>query len=526
MTSKPTILVAGDRNIRDILAKRLPARICNIVDAGTFVAALSEAADASVVIVDGQMPGYQELCGHLRGDPVTADIPLLFLSHTGKEDPGVRVEERVQFRDPDQLEQALRRFCPELALSAGAAPAQDVPEPEPALSNGDVPEAADEFDDRSSTAMFRRPKTRPGTALEWPPPPPERKANQALVDHARDYAGYFNSLIEALENPASLSDAEKVRLAQVSDLTLEDAEAIIALVQTAMNEALRDKNLDLMRVLSTAKNKLYEKRQRLRSLVSDSGLFSKDPKPQNRVTGPQKKVNITESGWEMESDEEPDAREEEPASGQSPLPSRPEDEVSQPSIAKSALTMAAEAKELERRKTRSQTRRHARQQAQQAGKPPPDSKSPRRSPSRSRRGSKGPSYTWVWIPVTGLLVLGAALTIFYSMGKRNQGPTTSNPDNTPPTMNWVLLEQGPAGVVARPSAEDAEGHRITYSITWYKGGVAVEGERTARFKPTNYKPGDVVFVEVTPSDLYDEGRTMRSREVVIKEDFGKGRPAP
>ena len=525
MTSKPTILIAGDRNIRDILAKRLPSRICNIVDAGTFVAALSEAADASVVVVDGEMPGYQELCGHLRGDPVTADIPLLFLSHTGKEDPGVRVDETVPFRDPAMQERALRKHCPELALSSGPAPGQDVPEPEPALPNSDVPDAADEFDDKSSTAMFRRPATEPGTALEWPPPPPERKPKQELVDYAREYAGYFNSLIEALEKPDKLSDAEKVRLAQVSDLTLADAEALIASVQTAMNEALRETNLDLMRVLSTGKNKLYEKRQKLRSLVSDSGLFSRDQKPERRVTGPTEKIDIPETGWDMDSDEDQPAGKGAPGSGSQPIPA-PEEEVSQPAVGKSALTMAAEARDLERRKTARQTRIEARKKAPDA-KVKQRQRRPSKKPERGGRtvGRGSPSYTWVWIPVTGLIVLMATLTIVYSMGKREPDNSGGNPDNTPPAMKWVLLEQGPAGVIARPSAEDADGHRITYSVTWYKGNAVVEGERTARLKPTNYKPGDVVFVEVTPSDMYDKGRAMRSRELVIKEDFGNGRPA-
>jgi len=512
VTNKPTILIAGDRNIRDILAKRLPSRVCNIVDAGTFVAALSEAADSNLVVVDGEMPGYQELCTHLRGDPITAEIPLLFLSHTGKENPGVRVDETVPFRDPAALERALRKHCPELALSSGAAPSQDVLAPEEALGDGDVPEAANEFDDRSSTAMFRRPATEPGTALEWPPPPPARKINQELVEFAKEYAGYFNSLIEALEDPDKLSDAEKVRLAQVSDLTLDDAEALIASVQTCMNEALRDKNLDQMRVLSTAKNKLYEKRQRLRTLVTEQGLPSADKDPASQVTGPLARVDVEESGWDPDEESvESEASPSTEGSNTYDLPAASEEEIS-----KSALTLAGEAKDAERK----QTRRMARQPAKKKD-PTATFKRPDISPGRPKK----PSYKWVSVPVTGLLVLAAALTIFYSMGKRETGGKTTKPDNTAPEMQWVILEQAPAGVVARPSAKDAENHRITYEITWFKNSAEVPGERTARLKPKNYKPGDVIFVEVTPADMYDKGKAMRSRELVIKEDFNKSRPS-
>ena len=515
VTNKPTILIAGDRNISDILSKRLPARICNIVNAGTFVAALSEAADSSLVVVDGEMPGYQELCGHLRGDPITAEIPLIFLSHTGKENPGVHLDQTVPFRDPGALERALRKHCPELALSPGAAPAQDVLAPEEAL--GDVPEAANEFDDRSSTAMFRRPATEPGTALEWPPPPPTRKINQELVEHAKEYAGYFNSLIEALEKPDNLSDAEKVRLAQVSDLTLDDAEALIASVQTAMNEALRDKNLDQMRILSTAKNKLYEKRQRLRALVAEQGLPSVDKPPASKMTGPMARVEVPEDGWDIDSVEGEEPVESGPSSSYTgPVPTG-EEEASQPGIGKSALTMAAEARDAERKKTR----RMARQSAKKKD-PTGTFKRPDISPGRPTK----PSYKWVSVPIAGMLVLLATITIIHSMGKRQTGATTTtHPENTAPVMEWVILEQGPAGVVARPAAKDAEEHRISYEIRWFKNNAEIEGEHTARLKPKNYSPGDTVFVEVIPADMYDKGKAMRSRELTIQQDFGKGRPS-
>ncbi len=514
MTSKLTILIAGDRNIKDILAQRLPSRTCEIVCAGTFVAALSDAAEASAVVVDGQMPGYQELCAHLKGDPVTTDIPLIFLVHTGKEDPGVSVEASVPFRDPAALERALRQHCAPLALASGSAPEVDIPEPEP--MEDDAPEAEEIFDERESTAMFRRPATEPGLALEWPPPPPERSPDQDMAAYARAYAGYFNSLIEAHQDLSRLSDVERLRLDQVSRLTLDDAESLIASVQAAMNEALREKDLQAMRVLSTAKNRLYEKRQLLRSMISDASTpgVPAEPGPSSQAAA------IPEEGWDMD-----EPSEQAPVAIPSDGPVVDVPDASEPPVQKSALTLAAEAKDLERRKTKRLARQSARQRRQTGAQKAPPRKKAESSTSRGPRPGK-PGYGWVWIPVAALLVLIASLTIYYSIGKREGEQDDKKTDNMPPAMKWVVIEQTPAGVVARPSAQDQENDRVTYSITWFNNGNPVEGERTARLKPQKYRPGEVIHVEVIPSDMHGQGRAMRSRELTIKEDFGGRRRAP
>ena len=473
------------------------------------MAALSEAADATAVVVDGEMPGYQELCAHLKADPITASIPLIFLVHTGKEDPGVKVDAKVAFHDPAALERALRQFCPSLALSSGPTPEMDVLAPEP--MDDDMPEAEDLFNVKEDTALFRRPTTEPGTALEWPPPPPEQGPGQDMVAYAKSYAGYFNSLIEAREQPDILSEAECIRLDQMAELAVDDAETLISKVQTAMNDALREKDLDKMRVLSTTKNRLYEKRQRLRTIMSEEGAAK--PASPARAGRPQSAGEILEDGWDMDSGEDQPAvpRSLSDSGGyQVTIP----DESAVPQQ-KSALTMAAEAKDLERRKTARQKRLTKKVQVQ---------KSPAYAAAAARRKNQG--YQWVWIPVAGLMVLVATLTIIYSIGKREPDQKVKVNNNSAPVMKWVLLEQAPAGVVARPQAEDKEKDRVTFSITWYINGKEAMGQHTARLKPKHYQSGDVIFVEVTSADMHAQGRAMRSRELTIKEDFGRRRPAP
>ena len=88
-------------------------------------------------------------------------------------------------------------------------------------------------------------------------------------------------------------------------------------------------------------------------------------------------------------------------------------------------------------------------------------------------------------------------------------------------MKWVILEQSPSGVVVRPQAVDKEGDKIAFAVTWYKNGKVVEGQRTARLRPTIYRVNDAIFVDVVPSDLYGQGKPMRSRELIIKAEKTK-----
>lgn len=490
---KPTIIIASDKALEEALAKRLPPQVCRLVHADTTMAVLGAAGQVAAVVVDSALPGAIEICHHLRSDPLTAHVVLIFLARKASDDPGVVVEARIPREDLTALDAALRRYIPAIALS-GQGPSGDSLDPEPMA--GEPTEEEGVFGDEVRTAIFRRPETEPGTALEWPPPPPNRKPGQEMVEYIQEYAGYFNSLLEAVEQPERLSAAERLRLAKVAHLTLDDAEVLLGAIQTAINEALMDKDLVRMRVLSAGKNSLYEKRTKLRNLAQNSDILKNIDRPEPPP---------------LEGTDEEERPKPEPGVREAPVPGgfAPSGPGPAANRAKSELTLAAEAKEAERRAAHVQRRKDA----VAAGKPMP--RAPEPASGQARIQTK-PSYAWIWVPVAGLTVLVATLTIIYSLS-RNRTPTGPKKNgNQPPAMKWVILEQTPAGIVARPQATDKEDDRVAFTIVWYKNGRPVVGEYTARLKPSIYRTGDNIFAEVTPSDIHGQGRTMRSRDLSVK----------
>ena len=504
--------------------------------------AMEKAPGVTAVVVDIALFGAKDLCIRLRSDPLTSQIPLVFVVNSSNDAVGVPVDASVPMSNLEVLDQTLRLYCPSLNLP-------DSPDPAPAMQAEPLQEieTTEVFDDGCKTVVFRRPEAEPGEAMEWPPSPPQIEHEQDMVDFTQNYAGYLNSLMEALEDPSQLSPAEIKRLHEVCKTSMDDVEVLLGAIQTSINEALMAKDLVRMRVLSSAKNIIYEKRQTIRTLMSRKGGRSAGPRatspmglmadvppapapapprpssPPVRVTGPM--AALPSAG-----DEPPSAPAPEPSrdNGVS-RPRRPTREFGQSNgdgellsltpadagtterATKSELTLAAEAREVERKKERIAARKSRRQKAV----PAPKKKAAVYGSAAKRPGAK-PGYGWVWACVIALLVLVAGFYAYYQM--KNRGPAAAKKKvvNAVPVMKWVMLEQSTAGITARIDAEDKENDQIAFSIRWFVNDKEVPGQTTVRLRPDKYQPGGVVFIEVTPTDLYGRGEPMRSRAFSVR----------
>ena len=81
----PTILVADDdEDILVLVRHRLERRGYAVIDAhdGTEALALAIERRPDAAILDGLMPGLtgEEVCERMRGNPATADIPVILLT--------------------------------------------------------------------------------------------------------------------------------------------------------------------------------------------------------------------------------------------------------------------------------------------------------------------------------------------------------------------------------------------------------------------------------------------------------------
>ena len=539
VTEKPTILVAGGEQIKSHLEGQFPPPMCTLATAENMAIAMERAPGVTAVVVGIELFGAKDLCIRLRSDPLTSQIPLVFVVNNANDAVGVPVDASVLSTNLDALVQTLQLYCPSLNLPDSSAP-------KPALVAEPIieQETTDFFDDGSKTVVFRRPEAQPGEALEWPPPPPQFDSSQDMVDFTQNYAGYMNSLMEALEDPSSLSPAEVVNLHKASKLTMDDVEVLLGAVQTSINEALMGKDLVRMRVLSSAKNSIYEKRQAIRTLMSKKkGTGSGQPRI--RATAPMSL--LAEQGPapapipRPAPVSKPDADalagapqhtgpavdpvvaraasapgEAEPAESRKPteqMVSPPGDgemialstNGSDSHNTKSKLTLAAEAKEKERRR-----------QLVAARKSRKHKQVPKPAVYGSAAKNTKPGYTWVWICVTALLVLVSGFYVYYHFKHAPKQAVRKKIKNSVPLMKWVILDQSTAGVMARIKAEDKEKDQISYAIRWFVNNKEVPGQRTTRLRPDRYKPNDMVYAEVIPTDLYGKGLPMRSREIGIR----------
>ena len=496
--------------------------------------AMERAPGVSAAVVDIALFGAKDLCIRPRADPLTAQIPLVFVVNHSNDAVGVPVDAAVPLDTMDVLDQTLRLYCPSLARVEQLEPAA-------ALSAAPVPAEDDEvFDDSSKTVVFRRPMAQPGEALEWPPLPPSIEPNQDMVDYTQSYAGYMNSLMEALNEPSKLSNAELKRLQEVSKATMDDVEVLLGAVQTSINEALMDKDLVRMRVLSTAKNTIYDKRQTIRGMLGKAGtakmptveMTAPDPEPPTRretqpppaaaePKAPRPKRNTLEFGSKEvppvpPGPPAPPAEEGPGDTADEMLSLMPDSNSSTPgAITKSELTLAAEAKVAERKATRRAEVVAARKAAKKGRKPASKPGGKKAVYGSAAKGGK-PGYGWVWIPIAALLVLVSGFYLVVHFRNMPDKSVVKKVKNDAPEMEWVILDQSTAGVQARVSAKDKEKNSISYSIRWFVNNQQVKGQHTTRLQPTHFRTGDIVYVEVTPTDMYNSGLPMRSRELQTK----------
>jgi hypothetical protein len=455
----PTILIAGGSSLYVQLLDPFPPTVSSIVYAETAAEALDEAASASVVVVDSALKGGGvDLCRRLRTDAVTSRIPLVLRVANESDAIQALTDARVKTSDFHGLVKTIRRLCPELSSAPGAGH----PEPEGA------PEAR--FNDEVKTIIYRRPEGE--TGRDWPPPPPQQRPDQDLVEFTQDYAGYMNSLIEALEAPARLSGPEVIRLGEMSTLLVQRADTSMSTMQSGINEALMAKDLARMRVLSAAKNSLYEKLQRIRGLI---GKLEARPAGEPAALKPGN------------------------------APQQKKSELTRAAEAKHAADLAAQkAAQKERRKEEAKGRPQV------------------VVPGASRRESTVPS--WVWLAGA---VIAIAIAVFVIV-RQLRTPDVQRPtdQSNPPTMVMVALAQTEAGVLAQPKATDKKNDRVSFAVRWFVNGVPIEGERTLRLPPSRYQSGDRVQAEITPSDSTSAGQPMRSEELLAKTIVPAARPAP
>lgn len=181
--------------------------------------------------------------------------------------------------------------------------------------------------------------------------------------------------------------------------------------------------------------------------------------------------------------------------------------------AKSQLTKAAEQKQRQRARERAEETRVVGQRQRR----------PTGSVSGSARKQQGISISAGMLAgAVALLVLGAAA--FMLLRDHHDEPPPANTSNLPPTMKFVTIQQTPAGIIARPQAEDREGDRIVYAISWYVNKTLIRDARTARLKPESYRESNTIQVEVVPSDAFGQGKPMRSQPLTVTDTTSK-RPA-
>ena len=540
MSEKPIILVAGGEQVRAHLAVQFPPTVCDFETADNMAIAMEKAPSSTAVVVDIALFGAKDLCIRLRSDPLTSQIPLVFVVNSSNDAVGVPVDASVPMTNLEVLDQTLRLYCPSLNVP-------DSPDPAPAVRADPLQETetTDFFDDGCKTVVFRRPEAQPGDALQWPPPPPHIEHDQDMVDFTQNYSGYMNSLMEALEDPSKLSPAEIKKLHEVSKTTMDDVEVLLGAIQTSINEALMGKDLVRMRVLSSAKNVIYEKRQTIRTLLSKKGSRAGGPRatspmsltaevapapasapapapprpeePAEPAPGTPPDSRAAEPGLEAPQPEAPPARVKkttrefgQPDAEGEMLSLNASDGGSSPRITKSELTLAAEARELKRKKDRIEVRKSRRHKKTEAPRP----KSP--YGSASKRPSK-PGYGWVWGALIGLALLGAGIYLYNWWRNRPPETVKVKVDNAVPVMKWVILEQSTAGVNARINAEDKEKDQISFSIRWFVNDNEVPGQTTVRLRPDKYQIGSSVYIEVVPTDLYGRGLPMRARPITVKK---------
>jgi hypothetical protein len=485
----PNIFVAGDRDLYVKLLEPFPPTVAELTFADSFAEAVTAAGSAAIVVVDSRLRGGGvDLCRHLRSDPVTQRIPLILRVDRMQDHLQAITDARLLRNDLDQLVKILRKLCP--GLLPGAL-----------VESGDGAPIA--FNPNEAADHYRRPKVSPGEAEEWPPVPPSLSAERDMVELTKEYSGYMGSLLEALESPGSLSYPELDRLEEMVQRTAQEVEKLLGLLQSAINEALMAKKIERMKLLSTAKNSLYEQLQRLRAL--STALPEKGPGSASHPDAPPSppKEPLLKTPSQSEAKKGPDT--------DGAL--RKKSELTRAAEAKRAANLVAQRADL--------VQQHGPKRSE--GPSPARIKAPPSPAYAARQGSARKESTRASWPIV-VVILGCVIAVAIYFALKRKSPTVesaSRRGNTAPVMRRVQIDRTQAGLVVRPQAEDKEGDRISFTIHWLVNGRKVEGQTTARLSADDYKPGDTVQAVVSPSDGFGVGSPMSSNELMVQRS-----PAP
>lgn len=183
---------------------------------------------------------------------------------------------------------------------------------------------------------------------------------------------------------------------------------------------------------------------------------------------------------------------------------------------KSRLTLAAEAKEKERLRVEKE-----RGQAQRAAQA-------RRSSAKAPGSGSALASRTLWLVIFGLAIVAGGTVYLLRTGLGSSGtPERTNPNNKAPVMRYVTIQETNQGVIVRPKAEDAEGDTINYSIRWSVNGQILADAIGTTLPRSRYQVGQLVAVEVTPSDPFGGGQPMASQPLKITGSVpAPRRPAP
>ena len=474
----PTVLVAGDETLYLDLSEKLPSTVCRILYCETYGETLDRGAEATAVIVDERMRGGgEELCRRLRSDPLTASVPVILRASQNNS----QYADYVVSFDLAPTLSALEHYCPDIAGVATPAPSKTENEaptdsagtPTPSPETSDKIVADDEtFENEQNTVVARV----PDNELHWPGPPEKGNDDKAYL---REYAAYVSSLLDAFKKPESLSEQESIGLQQRSYKIVDGMDQTLSAAQKSVNNALLAKNLDLMRELSSAKNVLFEKLQQLRTVVNEVGVTL----PKEPTVAPRPRRSTAEARAAALS-------------------------ASQ----KSRLTLEAE--------KRAKQKRADAKQAAAAAAPKASTTQRKQRATSSSSFLKQPGF---WTLVV-LLLAGGGVTYYIVQQKQAEKVAKINKSgNKPPVMKYVTVKESPSGVFARPDASDPENDQIRFRFSWYVNNERVRGANTNMLRPSLYKAGDSVQVEVLPRDGHSRGRPMRSQPLGI---VGRDTPTP
>ena len=134
-------------------------------------------------------------------------------------------------------------------------------------------------------------------------------------------------------------------------------------------------------------------------------------------------------------------------------------------------------------------------------------------------GAQGSSFSPVGLP--SIAQLTCEVTPFD--GLLSGPPVMSTPAllNTPPTVSGVLLTPSTAYETTTLQASygstfDADGHSVTVSWQWFSSGLPLPGATGNTLDGASFGKGDLIHVEATPNDGFEDGSAGASVPITIQ----------